>query len=172
MSEAVYKPILDALADHKPKTLGQLEQALHGQGVSFAQLLEAVMLLTGSWHLCAVQDDAVAVRVKKHTDKLNAALIDKARGSNDVSFLASPVTGGGVAVGRFGQLFLYAMSKGRKQPGEWAQAAWQILAAQGQKLVKDGKALETPEQNIAELTAQANVFAEKQLPILKALQVA
>ena len=30
MSEAIYKPILDFLADHKPKTLGQIEQASHG----------------------------------------------------------------------------------------------------------------------------------------------
>jgi hypothetical protein len=26
MQESVYNPILDALADHKPKTLGQLEE--------------------------------------------------------------------------------------------------------------------------------------------------
>jgi len=32
--------------------------------------------------------------------------------------------------------------------------------------------LETAEENLAELTAQANVFADKQLPILKALQIA
>jgi len=29
LQEAVYGPILDQLADHKPKTLGQLEQALN-----------------------------------------------------------------------------------------------------------------------------------------------
>jgi len=47
-----------------------------------------------------------------------------------------------------------------------------ILAGQGQKLVKEGKTLETPEENLAELTTQANAFAEKQMPILKALQIA
>jgi hypothetical protein len=49
---------------------------------------------------------------------------------------------------------------------------WQTIAAQGQKLVKEGKALETAEENIAELTQQAQTFAQKQLPILKALQIA
>jgi len=34
MQEAVYNPILDALADHKPKTLGQLEQSLKNKGIS------------------------------------------------------------------------------------------------------------------------------------------
>ena len=96
----------------------------------------------------------------------------KARGSNDISFLASPVTGGGVAVNRFQQLFLLSMAQNKKQPAEWAQAVWQTIAAQGQKLVKEGKALETAEENIAELTQQAQTFAHKQLPILKALQIA
>jgi hypothetical protein len=43
--------------------------------------------------------------------------------------------------------------------------------AQGQKLVKEDKTLETDEQNIAELTEKAEGFAEKQLPVLKALGV-
>jgi hypothetical protein len=69
-------------------------------------------------------------------------------------------------------LFLLAMSQGKKRPADWVQFAWQILSAQGQKLVKDGKTLETPEESLAELTAQANTFTEKQLPVLKALQIA
>lgn len=49
---------------------------------------------------------------------------------------------------------------------------WNILALQNQRLVKDGKTLETVEENLAELTAQASEFAQKRLPILKALQIA
>ncbi len=37
-----------------------------------------------------------------------------------------------------------------------------------QRLIKEGKTLETPEDNLAELTAQAEVFQDKLLPILKA----
>jgi len=37
--------------------------------------------------------------------------------------------------------------------------------------VKEGNTLESAEDNLAELTAQASTFAEKQLPLLKALQV-
>jgi hypothetical protein len=129
-------------------------------------------VLCGGGHASPVQDDATIPKAKRHTDKLNAHLIDKARGSNDISFLASPVTGGGIMVSRFNQLFLLAISNGRKQPAEWAQFTWQLLLSQGQKLVKDGKALDTAEENLAELSAQAAVFAEKQLPVLKALQIA
>ena len=49
---------------------------------------------------------------------------------------------------------------------------WQVLQAQGQSLVKEGQTLETADDNLAELAAQAAEFAEKRLPILKALLVA
>ena len=62
--------------------------------------------------------------------------------------------------------------RGKKQPADWVQFVWQILQAQGQKLVKEGKTLETAEENLAELTEQANAFSTKQMPILKALQIA
>ncbi|MDP1558230.1 MAG: class I SAM-dependent methyltransferase [Nitrosomonas sp.] len=172
LQETIYNPILDLLADHQPRTLGQVEQALATQGISFAQVLQAAMVLTGSGALQAVQDDATTSRAKEQTDKLNTFLIGKARGSGDISYLSSPVTGGGVTVGRFQQLFLLAISQGKTQPTEWAQFIWQILIAQNQKIVKEGRTLETPDENLAELAALAQTFAEKQLPILKALQIA
>ncbi len=170
LSGAIYDPILDILADHKPKSMAQLEQALLGN-VSFAQLTQAVMILIGAGHLSAVQDDALIAKAKRRTDRLNAYLAMKARSSGDITFLASPVTGGGVAVARFQQLFLLAIAQGKKQPREWPQAVWQLLEAQGQKIVKEGHTLETAEENLAEIKAQAETFALKQWPIMKALQI-
>lgn len=172
MQETVYGPILDVLADHQPKTLGEIEQALQDKDIKFAQLTQAAMVLTGTGALLAVQSDAAIAQAKSHCDQLNAHLIDQARGSSDIGYLASPVTGGGVSAGRFQQLFLLARSQGKLQPDEWAAFTWSILAAQGQRLLKDGKTLESEADNLAELTAQANTFAGKQLPILKALQIA
>jgi SAM-dependent methyltransferase len=171
MQEAIYSPILDALADHKSKTLGQIEQAVKDKGVLFTQVLQAVTILAGNGSLSAVQDETLIPKAKKHTDKLNAHLMQLARSSGDVPYLASPVTGGGIAIKRFQQLFLLAIHQGKKQPADWAQLVWQILATQGQSLLKEGVPLVSPEENIAELTLQATTFAAKQLPILKALQV-
>ncbi len=172
MQEAVYNPILDTLADHQPKTLGQIELAVKEKGISLVQVLQAAMILTGSGALLAVQDEAATQKAKKHTDKLNAFLINKARSSGDISNLASPVTGGGITVGRFQQLFLLAMSQGKMQPDGWVELVWQLLSQQGQRIVKEGKMLTTADENVAELTAEANTFADKQLPILKALGIA
>jgi hypothetical protein len=171
MQDAVYNPILDTLANHQPKTLGQIEQTVMEKGISFVQVIQAAMILIGGGALLAVQEEGMAQKSKKHTDKLNTFLINKARGSGDINYLASPVTGGGITVGRFQQLFLLAKSQGKKQPAEWAQFVWQVLNQQGQRILKEGKTLETAEENLAELTAQAATFAEKQLPILKALGI-
>jgi SAM-dependent methyltransferase len=172
LSEAVYGPILDVLAEHKPYTLGQIEQALKDKGIKIAELVQAALVLTGGGHLASVQDDRTIEQAKKRTEALNMHLMMKARGSADISYLASPVTGGGIPVGRVGQLFLLAALQHKKQPSEWASFVWQILGAQGQKILKDGKVLETAEENVAELAEQANTFNEKHLPILKALQIA
>ena len=51
------------------------------------------------------------------------------------------------------------------------QFAWDMLAAQGQRVAKDGKALESAEENLAELARQAGEFADKRLPVLQALQI-
>jgi SAM-dependent methyltransferase len=172
LSEAVYPPLLDLLADHKPRTLAQIEQAVLSAGIGFAEILQATLILAGMGHLASVQGDEVIDKAIKQTQKLNTHLCQQARGSNDISYLASPVTGGGIAVYRFQQLFLLAVAQGRNNPAELAQFAWEILANQGQKLVKEGKALATTEENIAELTAQAQSFVNKQLPILRELRIA
>jgi hypothetical protein len=171
LTEKVYVPVLDLMADHKTRTLAQIEQGVKGAGITYAQLIQTVLVLYGNGTFSAAQEDAATSKAKKHTDKLNTHLMLKARSSNDITFLASPVTGGGITVGRFQQLFVLAMQQGKKKPADWAVFVEQILASQGQKIVKEGKPLETTEQQVAELTSQATEFANKQLPILKALQV-
>lgn len=171
LKEEVYAPFLDLMADHKPRSLAEIEAALRPKGVNFSQILQTVMLLVGAGHVSPVQSEREIRGASKTSAAINTYLQDKARGSGEISYLASPVTGGGVTVGRFPQLFLLALAQGRKQPADWASFAWNVLAGQGQRILKDGKALETPAENIAELTAQAQAFADKQLPGLKAMGV-
>ncbi|MEX0619737.1 MAG: class I SAM-dependent methyltransferase [Pseudohongiellaceae bacterium] len=172
MSESVYTPLLDLLADHQVRTIGQVETALSGKGIEFAKLFQAVMILDGAGHLGAVQSEKVASKVKQQSAKLNQYLVGKSRDSGEIEHLTSPVTGGGIAVNKFQQLFLLALSQGKKQPAEWAEFACDALAKQGQKVVKEGKALDNAKESLAEVKRQAETFAAKRLPILKALQIA
>lgn len=172
MTEAVYGPVLDVLADLKPRTLGELERDTRALGITFAQVWQAALVLCGANRLALVQDDAVSGKARRHTEALNAHILDKARGSGEIGFLASPLTGGGIPVGRFEQLFLLSLRQGATQPQAWARFAWDVLAPQGRTLVKDGKPVERPEDNLAVLTELAIGFAGNQLPVLKALQIA
>jgi SAM-dependent methyltransferase len=171
LNASVYTPILDLMADHKARSVAEMEAGLKAGGVNRSSLLQAVMILTGAGHLCPAQSDEATAQASKTTTAANQWLMHRARGSGEVSYLASPVTGGGVAVGRFPQLFAQALQQGKTTPQEWAQAAWDIISAQGQRIVKEGKPLPTPEENLAELTTQAQTFADSQLPVLRGLGV-
>lgn len=171
MTESIYKPILDYLQDHKIRSLGEIEKATEDRGVTLAQVLQATMVLTGAGHVAAAQDASVVAKSKKYTDKLNNHIMNKSKSSNDISYLASPVSGGGHQVSRFQQLFIVAMRLGSRNAVELADFTWQVLKAQGQSLLKDGNALKTDNENITELKSQASEFLSKQVPILKALQI-
>jgi hypothetical protein len=171
MQESVYAPILDVLADHQPRTIGQIEQAVKSKGIVLSQIREAALVLTAAGSLQTVQDDEIIVKAKKQVDRLNLYLCNKARSGNDNTYLASPVTGGGVTVGRFPQLFLLALASGKQQPSELVDFVWEILVAQGQKIVRDGKICETEQENLTELLSQVTHFLEKQKIILMALQI-
>jgi hypothetical protein len=171
LSEAIFNPILDLLADHEPKALGQLETALKEQGISLATIIQSILVLVSAGHVCPVQDEAVTAKARGRTDRLNAQLISQAQGNWEVGFLASPVSGGGVRVQQYQQLFLLALRNGRKLPEEWAESTLQVMTAQGRKIVRNGKTLETEDESRQGLIEDAKVFEAKLLPSLKALQV-
>ncbi len=172
MREDVYAPVLDALSDHAPKSLGELEALLVPGRMSFEQLGQVVLVLTGAGTLVAVQDDASIEAAREPSARLNAHLCKLARSSNRIECLASPVTGGGAGVSRFAQLFLLARAEGKAEPAEWAAYAWEFLAAQGEQILKDGVVLEGADANLAELTERAHTLATDHRPVLKAIGVA
>ena len=172
LQEAIYGPILDVLADHKPHTLAQLELTVREKGIGLAQISQAIIILIGVGYVATVQEDALISNAQVQTRKLNAHLLDKVRGSDEFGYLASPVIGAGFRLDRVQRLFLLAMAQGKRQPADWAQVVWSTLASQGQTLVLDGKTLDSAEDNMAELIEQARLFDTKLLPIVKALQIA
>lgn len=172
LQKEIYAPLIDALSsrNYAPKTLRQLAKAV--PDIAFPALQQAIALLVGMGSTAPCQSEAAEKQVQVQCAALNLHLCERACFGNEIETLSSPVTGGGVVVGRFHQLFLLAIKQGKKQPAEWAQHAWQKIADQGQRLIKNSKTLETPEENLAELTAQANDFSEKNLTMLKSLRIA
>ncbi len=171
LHQDVYGPLLDVLADHQPHTLGDLERALAGRGLGLPRVQEAVLMLAAADILRPAQDEGHIEAARTRVERLNAHLLEQARWSGEVDHLASPVTGGGIRVDRSGQLILLAARAGRRTAADRAAYAWQVLDSQGQKVVKDGETLPTPEENLAALTRMAGKFADQVLPILGDLGV-
>jgi SAM-dependent methyltransferase len=172
LQQDIYDPLIAALAaqGYAPKTLRQLAAGL--PTLSYAALQQAMAILVGLGSVAPCQSEAAEQQVVARCTALNQYLCEQAQFGNQVETLASPVTGGGLTVSRFQQLFLRAFKQGKTQPADMAEQAWKILAEQGQKLLKDNRILETAEENLAELTQQATEFSEKALVILKAIRIA
>lgn len=172
LHDSIFRPVLDALAarDYAPKSFNDLMRAL--PAFSLPQLVAASAVLVGAGHAAPCHAEPEVRQVRAACAALNTHLLERARTRDDVNHLASPVMGGGIAAGRFEQLFLLARDRGCDQPADWARFTWQLLNDQGQKALKDGKPLETQEENLAELTARANAFVEERLPIPRAVGIA
>ena len=114
LHEDVYRPILDALADHKPRSLGEIEQLVAARGIHLARIVEAVMMLAGTGALHPAQSEPEIERARANAERLNTRLCGMERYSEDVNCLAAPVTGGALQVGRVDQLLLLALIDGKQ----------------------------------------------------------
>lgn len=171
LREDIYRPILDALRDHRPHTLGEIELALAPHGVELSGLVEAALILAAKGVLHPARDDATIEQARPGAALLNARLCAMARHTEEAGALASPVTGGGVEVARIDQLFLLARIHGHDDAGAWASFAGAVLDAQGQRILRHGKPLAS-EEHAQVLLSQAQTFAGERLPVLRALGVA
>jgi predicted O-methyltransferase YrrM len=159
----VYNPVLDEL-DKGPCTLTDLWAAL--PGVAQEQIQQAVLVMLASGHVLLAPTGFEDKR-KDATGRFNAVVVERALQSDDLQFLASPVSCSGVHVDLVDRLFLNALKK-NKEP---AAHAWDALRTRNQVLVKNGKALATPEENLQELAERHKLFSEKRLSRLQKLGI-
>ncbi|WP_420340744.1 class I SAM-dependent methyltransferase [Roseibium sp.] len=171
LQEEIYDPILDAFSNG-PLSTRDLMKVESIQNIALPNLQQALTILVGFGILEPCFSKSKNTQKAASVSAFNRAVMQRAAGSSDISYMASPITGGGIHVTRFEQLFLAARLKGNKSPEDWAKYVWAVLATQGQKLKKDGKTLESEEENLSELVSKAREFQEKKLPVLISLQVA
>jgi len=169
----VYRPVGAALAERgfAPKSFAELQAHPLLKSVSAGQLAQALFVLIGLGYASGAQDEERVAAVRGRTQAFNRYIVERSVHASDVSFLASPVTGSGVNVGRIQQLFLRSLARGRRTPQEWALDIWPVMEAQSQRLQRDGKAIESAADNMAELVTMGQDFIQKRLPILEALGV-
>jgi hypothetical protein len=85
-----------------------------------------------------------------------------------MQFLASPLIGSAVSVSWIDQIFLKALSDG---VDDVPSRAWDILSAQGKRLIVDGNELAEKAENIDELQRLFKDLERTKLPILRSLGI-
>jgi hypothetical protein len=170
LSQAVYKPVVEALAanTYTAKSLREIAEIAATQSVTLTQAIEAVTVLVGMGVVSPCQTEAETAARRKTSLKLNESLMRHAIYHENISVLGSPVTGGGLNVDRFAKLFMLARMLKHKDP---AVFAWTALEAANQRLKKGDAILQTAEENIADLRERLQDFDTNLLPLLKALAV-
>ena len=172
LTAEIYQPIFDLLSDNKVRTVGEIIQKLQSEkeNRTVANLVQALLVLMGDQQVAPANANPSA-RVKRQCARINSNIKKRSRDLSEIQFLASPVTGGGVSANRINQLFMLAPGNNANSEEELAQYAWQILSSRNQRIVEDGKVLETPEENLQELKKRAEGFLAKTRPLFSALGI-
>ncbi|MBY6066731.1 class I SAM-dependent methyltransferase [Leisingera aquaemixtae] len=171
LEQAQYAPVLQALANGPATVRSLLDQGVFGT-LAWGGITRMLTVLAGSGCITPCLPQEGLERRAAACRAFNLAVCKRAEEGDALRFLASPVTGGGVELDRFEQLFLLARSEGLETPAEWADLVWRILAPQGQRLQHEGRVLESEEENLALLRARAGNFAARRLPLCDSLGLA
>lgn len=170
LTAEIYDPVKAELAanDYCPKTIAELGQTEGCKSLTLAQLIQCMTILCGTGVVAPAHNDAVFKKVTKTARSLNREFCRRAEYSSDVNYLAAPLIGAGVGANRFEQLFVRALLQQQTDPANWV---WSLLKAQGQKIVLDGKAIESDEDNLGELRKRFAAFETKRAPIFRRLGI-
>ena len=169
LQKDIYNPIFDILKNREVQTIGEIENRLKAKNISLELVIQSLLILIGLGKIVSVPNE---IRSMKEVKDLNNRIIELSRSRAQIPYLLSPVTGSGVLVSRFNQLFLLAIEKGLTTPNEWAKFAHNLLKEQRQVIIKDGQPLKGTDANLAELISQAEEFDKFALKNLRVLKVA
>jgi SAM-dependent methyltransferase len=165
-AEAEYRPMLTKLAEG-PCTLAQL----FGPDVLKTRPLPTgfgiVIMLTMS--------SMTTLFVNRPSDpgpthRLNRVLAEEGRHNDLYRTMASPLTGGGVVMNPV-DLLVYGILQQRPQETVSAiiTQVQDILAQRGRRLLRNGEAIESDEENLAEIATYSHIAMEQKLPIWRQL---
>ena len=163
----VYGPILDALAAG-PRSAAQIAAEAPVKAIGLDRIRQALTVLVGMEAVApCLAAEGEPGRLAR-TRAFNVISLERAQRRGAGAWLASPVTGSGVAIAGVLQLFLYARHLQREDIAEYV---WEVLSGRGVRLKKDDKEIESPEENLAELRNNVARFNEVTLPVFKNLGI-
>ncbi len=162
----VYRPVIEALTDG-PITVRELVERLPKSSLEWVSLTDAIKVLVGRGDLQPALPAEHQAERAQSTQAFNAAVMARAK-ETPLGYLASPVTGGGVRVDPFTQLYLQARRKAVADPIALIAG---FAAMTGQAFEKDGRKL-SPEETRTALAAKAAHIDQHTVPLLQRLGIA
>jgi SAM-dependent methyltransferase len=161
----MYKPVIEVL-DRGPMTVRDLVASEPAAKLEWTGLTDAIKVLVGRGDLQpALPAENEAGRAAP-TRAFNAAVTALAKDSDDLGYLASPVTGGGVRVDRLTQLYLQA-----KRDGGDPVATIAAIAERGGGIVDRNDNKLAPDQARAALAERAARMERRTIPLLDRLGI-
>lgn len=171
VGDKIYEPFINCMADYRIRSLAEVEQAVAADGLDLSYVMKVSLALISMGYLALVQSEARMLKAQPTCEKLNRHILQQVRGNIDYRYLASPLTGAAVLIDRIDMLFLAARQSQLHSQSEWIDFAWQVLETNKQVLLKDGKTLESVQENLAELEILVRKFVANKLPVLLALKI-
>ena len=160
LQETTYRPIIDAFAASAGAV--SLRQIVNNKSIAdlgWSRLQQAIIMLVGIGHLqpCLAETTGDARR-KESTRAFNNAVIERSQYSEDLKYLASPVTGGAISANRFEQLFLFALNNKEEDPASFVS---HMFKKHNQKIIKNGTTITDEEEAVSEIRIRYKLFENK-----------
>lgn len=154
-SEEVFNPVVTALASG-PKTIGEMMADPDVAKMGLSTVMEVLTLLF-------VMNNAVPTaattteEMRKRAASLNAVIEENSNRGQEIDYQVTPVAAGAVGCNLVNRLFLKAKREGLELPS----FVWGELRSRELRLVnKEGKPIQSDEENLSELQRMADLFAE------------
>lgn len=161
-------PVLDLLADGQIRNVGKIRRELAGSPAA-AKLHSVLSLLFGKGDLAVCQPPEVIEKQHGNCRRFNFQVLASIETDSPLTYLASPVLGGGIGISYLEKLFLRAHADGLPED-EWDTRAWQILQRQNKILIHEGTKLQTEADNLAEIAGQKAEFLRHRFGLLQRLK--
>ena len=172
MNEKIAKLILSELATYEVKTIADIYHAHADKGIALNDIATVAALLIYKKDITLVQSAQKISEISQQCKNLNTFIMARSIISDDINFMVSPRTGGGVFVNNIEQLYILARIRGLKKPEEWVKFAWDVNLWRSGKILDDRVGSTFPNDiNGKEMIDHAIDWEKNRLPFLNALLI-
>lgn len=159
----IYEPILQVLGDNSFHSITEIAKATEEKNFKFNHMISGLIALFEQKALLISQNPSQ--EIISRCQKMNKQLLDQIILNPQIVELASPLTGGALSFDPVALTFIYAYTQLKKPitHKKLVTFAWDILSLKNHRIVKEGKILETDEENLEEIKKEALEFLENVL---------